>query len=251
MMAALAGLGLVLFIGVTSVVGLRLLWRARQTRGGAELLCGLAFTSIAVIGYPASILAGAGATVGELHMLPYVVGTLFDSLGIAFFYAFAWVVFRRNDAWAGTLAWAAWGGLALGCAGLIGTVQRAPAEAPMLQVGGAWQSMLQLLSIGCFAWMAVEGFLHAGRASKRLALGLADPVVVDRFRLFGLFGVSTTLLSGVFVLSRLLGEVPGEGVVLNIGCGFFGTLSSSFVALAFVPPRFYLARLRRRSPPPA
>ena len=33
----------------------------------------------------------------------------------------------------------------------------------------------------CFLWSAIEGFVHHRNARKRMALGLADPVVTNRF----------------------------------------------------------------------
>ena len=67
-MQAVAGLCLLLFVVVSTLVGVRVLVVARRTRRRPELLMGTGMVLIGGVGYPSTILAGFGGTVGELNV---------------------------------------------------------------------------------------------------------------------------------------------------------------------------------------
>lgn len=57
---AAAGISMLIFVGICSAVGLRLVSLARRTRGPHELFCGLGFLLIGLFGYPAATVSGHG-----------------------------------------------------------------------------------------------------------------------------------------------------------------------------------------------
>jgi hypothetical protein len=100
------------------------------------------------------------------------------------------------------------------------------------------------------AWPAVEALRFRRIYNKRVSLGLADPVVANRFLVFSIWTLAlalmplwvwaSTTLSGVAVRdlrSGMLLPVRVLGVVCLVG-----------VVLTFLPPRAYLAFIARRHP---
>jgi hypothetical protein len=63
--------------------------------------------------------------------------------------------------------------------------------------------------------------------------------------MWGLFGVSTTLLCLVLAAVQMSGQPTATSPVAQLGQALFGLVSSLAAGLAFFPPRAYLALLRR------
>jgi hypothetical protein len=93
--------------------------------------------------------------------------------------------------------------------------------------------------------MGIEGLYEWWMSRRRLALGLSDPVVSNRLLMWGLFGVSTTLLCLVLLTVQLSGQSTVTSVPAQLAQTFFGITSSGAATLAFFPPPAFLARLRR------
>ena len=82
-------------------------------------------------------------------------------------------------------------------------------------------------------------------------LGLADPLVADRFWLWGLGGIL-----GVIVLCTSVPPLffPQQGTWMAVDLlvfGFAGTAACIPYALAFFPPKSYVEWVRGRAPQPA
>jgi hypothetical protein len=92
--------------------------------------------------------------------------------------------------------------------------------------------------------MGCEGLGEWWLSRRRLALGLSDPVASNRLLMWGVFGISTTLLCGVLLAVQLSGHPTATSVLAQLGQALFGLASSCAVTLAFFPPRAYLARVR-------
>jgi hypothetical protein len=243
---AVAGLCLLLFVVITTVVGVRMLLLARRTRGRHELLMGAGMVLIGGIGFPGSIVSGFGGPVSQLSMPLWAVSSMFTQVGIALIYAFTWQVFRPGDAWgkyavAGGVFFMASGTIAAGIA-LAGAPPEASSQA--VARNGIFVSMIGFC--GCFLWSAIEGFVHYGNARKRLALGLADAVVVDRFRLWAVFGLSATGVNAASAIGNAIGVNPSQSPLVLVPMGVLGFVASVAIYLAFLPPESYLQRVRAR-----
>lgn len=57
--------------------------------------------------------------------------------------------------------------------------------------------------VACWVWVAAESFAYWGRQRRRLALGLAEPIVTNRFLLWGLWGSLFALLAFADPIARL------------------------------------------------
>ena len=105
-------------------------------------------------------------------------------------------------------------------------------------------NVLVFLGMG---WGGTESILYYAKLKKRLALGLADPLVTDRLRLWGIAmgcAFASTAIAGALRAAgvKMTGEVTGLFV------GPLGIASAAAMWLAFLPPHRYvnwvLARAR-------
>ncbi len=243
-MQALAGLCLLVFVAVCTLVGVRMLLLARRTRGLPELLMGAGMVVIAGIGYPLSHLAGFGGPVGEMVIPVWVVSTLLTQSGIVSIYAFNQQVFRPRDGWAKPLVAAAAAVMLTSLVGSVHALSVAPPEMLSQVAARGWLFFGMVGYAGCFLWAAAEGFAQYAKARRRLAIGLADRVVVNRFLLWGVFGLMATGINVSSAIGNLLGVDPTRSPTVLVPMGVLGALASAAMYLAFVPPAWYLDWLR-------
>jgi hypothetical protein len=122
--------------------------------------------------------------------------------------------------------------------------------AALLGGAGAWTMMAGIVAANL--WTAIDPLRYHARMRRRLRLGLADPVVVDRLLLWGAGSLARTLMVviGVAASAFLMRLHPGAilaaspaALVLASACG-----SATAVAywVAFRPPRPYLRWRSRR-----
>jgi hypothetical protein len=241
---ALAGICLLLFVVVSTATGLRMLLLARRTGGRPELLMGAGMVLIAGVGYPATIVAGFGGTVGELSVPLYAAGSLLTQLGIALIYAFTQQVFRPGVGWARMGVGAGCAIMLVSLAGTTGSLARAGDAEISHLVARSWLSVGIVGYSGCFLWTAIEGLFAHRMALRRLALGLADPVVANRFLLWGVFGLMATGINVASAAGNALGIDPSRSPIVLVPMGVLGAAASVAMTLAFFPPAWYLARLR-------
>jgi hypothetical protein len=239
-MEVLARIGGGAYALVAFVIGLRLLLLALRTRRLPELLVGAGVLCLAGLGYPLSaVVREAPELAGSVRGALGAAAGLLAAIGVTANTGFTWVLFRRGVRWAAAL----FGGVACLAAALFAAQS----------LRGGWdhgETFWGWLPIGItlsFGW----GFLECGRyhllLRRRLRLGLADPVVTDRFALYagatGL-GVLTNLVGWVFWWRELEMLTHPLGAALLFA---LGSTSSVLMLLAFLPPRAYLARLRARA----
>ena len=240
-------IALAVFVLSCSAVGLRLIWIGARQSVGPAWSCGLGFTFIATIGQPLSAASGINSgTTGEMNHGLAAAGILFVSAGLASFFAFTLTVFRLQSRWGWVLAAAAILALTVTGFGKIGALASADRGLLASHVGTGWSLATGALSTLCYAWLGVEGMLEWQKSRRRLALGLADPVVSNRFLMWGVFGVSTTLLSSFLLMLQI--TTGGSGSLTGqVATTVFGLVSAGTVMLAFFPPRAYVERLRARA----
>jgi hypothetical protein len=94
--------------------------------------------------------------------------------------------------------------------------------------------------------MAVECLRYRAIMRRRLALGLADPVVVNRFALWALVSIGSVVINTVgTVMGVQAGGNALDDELLVIVTGSIGMIDSVGIYLAFLPPRRYEAWIRR------
>jgi hypothetical protein len=85
---------------------------------------------------------------------------------------------------------------------------------------------------------------------RRLALGLTDAIVTNRFLLWGLTGASAGVALVILTLLRLADINYMSAPVALFTAAVCGLLASVFLYLAFLPPAAYLRWLGRGVPSP-
>jgi len=232
------------FIVVSLIVGIRLLGLARRTRRLAEFAMGIGLVLIAGLGYPLMMLARFGEFLPEQARLVLLVGYQFcQIIGISFVALFNWRVFRPSSRWAGVLVMAVATGM-LGC--FIGQVLSPGLRAFMYANEGIWtlSSPLTILPLG---WAGLESLRYHLLMRRRQRLGLADPVVTDRFRLWAIGTLTAGGMSAYSFLSLILGvdvNATPEGPAI---LGAFGVIAACALWLAFLPPSTYRRWLEARA----
>jgi len=242
------------FVLGSALVSVRLLVLAHRTREAPELLLGCAILCTAVLGYGVLIanfaLRGgmqlAAKEVPPVAVALYGAGKLLHDLGVTLFLLFVVHVFRRDTRWAqalaGMLALLLWGGFALGAAKGSFRVEQVGGPAWFCEYAVIWTYPL---------WNMIESYRYWGLLRRREALGLADPLVTDRFflwgtgSLFSALAIWTASIPYAFMgdLARLTEITPAVRIVTavlglgSIGCSLF----------AFLPPTWYRRHVLARA----
>jgi hypothetical protein len=169
---ALLGVAMLLFVGVCSSVGVRLLWLARNGGGRPSLLCGNGFCLIGILGFPLGVLSGQGiAPVAQVQLPLAAISLLANLLGVACFFVFTVSVFRPTALWAHTLAGAAIAGIAMASVAILCALAVAPGSASSFAVTWGWSATFQALCALGFLWMGCEGLREWGLSRRRLHSG--------------------------------------------------------------------------------
>jgi hypothetical protein len=223
------------FVLGSLVVGGRLLWLARRTRELPEALIGLSLLLLGGLAYPLHSVWEALDALPGLQLALCVLHALLNLVGQCAQVFFAWLVFRRHDAWAAGICAAYTAALVL----LFLWQAWTPGWGAFVREGaGPWGYLMFpiLFSLG---WMTFEPLAYHAKLEKRLALGLADPVTADRLRLWGLASLCALLTTFIGFALRQAG-VSMTMEVTGLFVGPLGVLSAGLMWLAFIPPRRYL-----------
>jgi hypothetical protein len=241
----LLGLGLLVMIAADAVVGARLLLLALRHRRLPELAFGASFVLLGVVGYPLSISARS-APGGDGGLLAAALAA--QDLGALAIYVATWRVFRPDSVWALRGVSIAGGAF---LASLLGDSFQA--GVPLLRDGGAWYYLGFTARALAFVWAAAEAFRYHAMMRRRLTLGLGDPVVADRFRLWALSATAVAVAFAAFLAGRLCASDGAMSAPVLIATSLAGIVAGVTVLLAFSPPAAYLrhvaARAARRRQP--
>lgn len=234
-------IGYLAFVLASLVVGTRLLHLAWRRRGLAEAALGVGFFCSGGVGFlllvTPLLLPGLGE---EALARVRMAGQVVTNAGFLGLYFFNVRVFGGGRPLATLAAVAGCGllGLALASAALHGVET-------LLRVGSFGYVCTFAGRTGAFLWAAASGLHHHSLQRRRLTLGLAEPEVVNRFLLWGLYGVFTTALMLSGLAGSLLAGADGRPpLATSLALSGFGLACATCMWLAFFPPQGYLRRLR-------
>jgi hypothetical protein len=245
------GISQVAYLGAMVTLGVRLVALARRTKQVPEALLAAHFLLSCTLGY---ILQGSGhALAMEPGASRPLVATILATghaasvLGVGSVVVFNYLVFRRGTLLGRTLVVIGIGMLVTGYAGYGAS-------------GGFWHGRpsgfwFWLLYAGFTAvsvWTLVEPLLYYVALRKRLRLGLADPLVVDRLLLWGIGSLArfAMLAVGAYSMLHLTGDVSELAAIAAptlFASGIAGLIVAICYGLAFFPPRAYRQAVLRRS----
>lgn len=229
-------------------VGVTLLGIARRTGKTPELLVGLSlffYAALAQGSMVVSRLTGTDADLG-LRMSLIVFRTLAYYGTLVGFAAFAWKVFGADSRWRASLFWA----IAL-VGGIMASFATHAAWLRLSQdvASPVWQRLGTTPPfIVVFAWMSAESLRYYAQMRRRIGLGLADPVVANRFLLWGAgTGLSSPIVFFLLYLTLTRDQLLGGDVLASSVVMLAGFINTTVWWLTFVPPETYLRWVRSRA----
>lgn len=247
-MGIAAVLPLGVFFATAMVVAVRLLRLSRRTRQLPEFSIGAGVVLIAALGLPLSAAGRIPATVGTpLGNVVFAVGLYVACAGIALLFVFTWSVFRAGPGWARTGVCVAAVLLAVLATGLIHAGSQGGALADILPRTRPWAIGIVTMLVLAFGWTGVESIRCYRQLQRRQQLGLGDPVVMNRFLLWGI-GAWTA----VFLCVAIAGFLHAGVAVLVDPVGLTtmalaGVVMSATWYLTFLPPESYLRFVQERA----
>lgn len=172
---------------------------------------------------------------------------LLSVLGMTSLLVFAQRTFRADAPWARRAVVLGAGLMVASFAGLAFTE-----GFQVLVLNGFFYWALWTLRLACFLWVAVESLLYWGRMRRRRRIGLAEPLVTNRFLLWGSWATLVSVLACSDPMARFWYFVrAGTAVewVPEIGAPIvfwvvaftsaFGMLAALALFLAFFPTAAY------------
>ena len=238
------------FVGGSAVVAARLLLLAGRTGQEPERLLGAAIGCSAVLGYGVLIanlvLRGdtAPADVSALSVFLSGAGRILHDVGVTLFLVFVVRVFRPDEAWAKALAGGMlallWGGVAVGAANGSFRYELEAVGRP------AWWCEYAVIWTYSL-WSMAESYRYWSAMRKRAAIGLADPVVANRFLLWGTASLFTSLATWTASIPyAYVGDIEAAAAItpaVRILTAIAGIGSVSCSLFAFLPPAWYTRRI--------
>lgn len=238
--------GFLAFFAVALVVGVRLVWLWTRTRQLPELLIGVGVLGIGPVGFGASVAALELEAARSLYPLVMGLGQAAVTVGVFCKLVFNWRVYHPESRWVPPAVQVA--GVLLA---VVYVAELAGGFADAM--GVTWRFCLRsAIQVGALLWGSGEALRYWTRMRRRVRLGLADPVVCNRFLLWGL-GAGA---AGVGSLIGVVAQIASGGVRTQIpwvlaSSSAHGLLAAVCMWLAFVPPaawtRWVAARARARA----
>jgi hypothetical protein len=243
-MGAWVWVGFVAFFIVALAVGVRVLLLARRTRELPELLMGIGVLGIGPVGFGLMVVAEqAKASSALAHTLILATGLFAVSCGAFAKFVFNWRVYHPKGRVALTIVICA--GLGLFGTWAFSGIAHGFGDAARVTPQSLVRSFLQ---IGCLLWGAGESFVYWTKMRRRVRIGLGDPVVANRFLMWaiGAFaaGWGTAVGTGAQIVT---GVATFQDGWVMVSSSLHGLVAAVAIALAFIPPGFYLRYIRGRA----
>jgi hypothetical protein len=237
-------IGFAAFFVVSLTVGVRLValwWRNRQL---PELLIGLGVLGIGPVGFGCITFGQIlDADFHAASRVVFAVGVFAASGGALAKYAFNHVVYHPGSravlslvylAGVGMLVCCLWAWVATGFSGA--------------QEFDASYFVRTFLQVGCLLWGSIEALRYWRMMRRRLRLGLADPVVTNRFFMWGVGAGAAGVGTAIGVTAQLLiGRPPLEIPWVTLSSSMHGLVAAVALWFAFLPTEAYTRFLLERA----
>jgi putative Ca2+/H+ antiporter (TMEM165/GDT1 family) len=166
----------------------------------------------------------------------FFAGHISEDIGTITFALFLRLVFRSQERWANWLV-----ATVAGCAvfGVIGSAWVGDWEA-LLPLSNPWWWLESLAFPITVVWMGFEGLHHYRMARQRVRLGLCEPLVCNRYLLWGLTGVAWTIYQVVMIVQQIEYErTQVWSASIDAAVGVIELVAVALISLIFFPPGFY------------
>jgi hypothetical protein len=216
------------------ILGIDLVRRAHKTKGMPEFYLGVAF-----------VLNGLSYLFTDLPFIiendvildPFsYIGRIAAGLCALTIAGFTWQVFRIDSAWAKSFFWGIGAVIAAGL--MISAFEGDWEGAYPLTYKGFWFEWAG--GTVAFAWMATETLRMYSKTRKQVRVGLADPLLSNRFLLIGVYGVLATSTYPLFLWMYIQYEISGAwSEPMEITTGIVEVCSLVALWISFSAPAFY------------
>ena len=153
---------------------------------------------------------------------------------------FTWLTFRARSRAAALAFWLSFAAMAIGFLG-SGTV----GDWRGFRSDHVWTWIENLAQIFVYGWACAEPLRYYAGARRRVALGTTDPVLANKFVLWGIYAGSFAVVQVLFLIAIASPEGFTELGVVDMSLSVIGVGS---LWLAFFPPPLYQAWLRGVAP---
>ena len=223
---------------------IRLVRLSLRSGEAPERLLGLAFLCWGlsyVLYYPPDYLLPEGS----LLSMCFLLSGLADDVGAFSLALVTRCVFRKRERWAKFLVAGIAVFLIAGVGGSVWMGDREgnfPLSNPWFwaELGGDAAAMI---------WIAAEGFLNYRKARQRLRLGLCEPLVCNRYLLWGLAGAVWILYDLALIAQYVEYELTQYwSPPLDILVSSLGASAAAVIWFVFFPPNSYRRWIRNTNP---
>lgn len=230
---------LLLFMTLTVLAAARLLLLWSQTRKLPELLIAILILGVGTVAVGFGSLLPVLVPDGPTRVLASFVPTAGAHLGLAALCIFTWRVYRPDS----PTAAAACGALILSFVALLARASVSGSTAILGQ--SPYLELSASLNVGVMLWSAAEAIFYWFPLRRRLRLGLADALVVNRVLLWGIATGTAGLGIAIGAVGRIVfGSAGGAGSWIVLNYALHGMVSAVAFWLAFKPPAAYVRWIR-------
>lgn len=243
-MGGVVWIGFAAFFVGSSIVGVRLLLLWRRTRQLPELLIGLGVLGIGPVGFGLMVVSQLLATEHPLAgRIGFATAFLAVSGGALAKYLFNWKVYHPNSPWMRRLVYLCGAALLANyLADLVLTGFENPAQPSPSYFT---RSFLQQ---ACLFWGSIEALRYWSKMRRRVSLGIADPLVANRFLCWGVGAGAAAVGSAVGTVAQM---ATGVGMLempwVTLSSSAHGLIAAIAIWLAFLPPAAYRRRFATAS----
>lgn len=235
--------GFLAFFVVALVVGVRLVLLARRTRRLPELCIGMGVLGIGPVGFGFYVIAQQLGTASPLHTLLTGTGMLAVAAGVCCKFVFNWRVYHPTHQALRLLVFA----VVLVHAATFAYQGLGPGFAAYNDLNWSYYVRI-LLQIGALLWGSAEALRYWGLMRRRTRVGLADPVVTNRFLLWGIGAGAAGVGSLIGTLAQVaMGTSAYEVPWVLASSSAHGLVAALAMWLAFLPPSAWTRLVQRRA----
>ena len=245
-MEILGTVGIGAFVLVSLIVGARLLVISMRTRRLPEFALGFGLFTLGGLDYVANLAARSDGLLGDDGRTATMIAAMhFGGIGILAVAVFTARVFRPQSRLA-MIAVVLFAIALIGC-GIAQGVSTGYLTVATREKPAFFLRLFNILQSAIMAWTAAESLHYGSILRRRLAIGLVDPLVADRVRLWG---ISASIASATYLLYAVgesigvdfLASATGSGLVAVLGLA-----AAICIALAFLPPHAYQDWVKSRT----
>jgi hypothetical protein len=233
-MHPLIHVGFLAFFVVALVVGVRLVLLWTRTRQLPELLIGLGVLGIGPVGFGCFVAAQELPHDGVGYAALVGVGSAAVVVGVVSKLVFNWRVYHPESA-------AVRAAVLLGASVMLIVLGLDLADGfrHFRELNGRF-ALRTPVQIGALLWGSAEALRYFGRMRRRARLGLGEPVVANRFLLWGIGAGAAGLGSLVGVIAQIIsGQMTTQIPWVLASSSAHGFVAAVAMWLAFVPPAAY------------